>query len=365
MALRTRIGCVVLLVSVLFFTSCTGRAVVINNPPPAVKPVIEDSKESYKAYETEVETIPEEVLTEQPSQPQIPPEPEIKKLKPVMSFLPLSNYDLPQEKVYYKDRVVVLTYHHISTKPLSSITIKPGRFEADLKMLKEDNFNVISLRDAIESISGNANLPPNAVVITFDDGYKSFYEHAYPLLKKYNMPATSFVITSWTEGLYPLNKNFDSLKPDEIREMYESGLVDIQSHSHFGHDYIIRNEKGQQGGFLAFQKYDPSTNSYEKEEDYKKRVSDDLARSISIIEKYTDNAPDILCFPFGHFNQRLVNIAKDAGFRYFVTTMYGNNKQGSKSKYIYRIRSGDAKLTSQKLKQNIIDCGIGKQPATP
>jgi biofilm PGA synthesis lipoprotein PgaB len=217
----------------------------------------------------------------------------------------------------------------------------------------------------INGMDGKAKLPPNAVVITFDDGYESFYTYAYPLLKKYNMPAVEFVITSWTDGLVELSKDLNSLNPDEIREMYKSGLIDIQSHSHKGHDYIIRNEKGENGGFLAYQIYDQKTGKYEDPESYKKRVFDDLTSSIPIIQKYTDNVPDTLCFPFGHFNSRLVGVAKEAGFKYFVTTLYGDNRENSKSIYVYRIRSGDAKLDSQELKKNIIYCGREVQPATP
>lgn len=281
------------------------------------------------------------------------------------SFMGQSNFNLPSDEVYYTGKVVVLTYHHISTKPLSSITISPDRFEADLKMLKESHFNIISFRDMINGMQGLVKFPPNAVVITFDDGYDSFYTYAYPLLQIYNVPAVCFVITSWTEGLCSLSKDFNSLNPYQIREMYESGLVDVQSHSHKGHDYIIRDSKGNSGGFLAFQIYDSRTGKTETSEDYKKRVFDDLSQSIPIIAKYTDNTPDTLCFPFGHFNSRLVGIAKEAGFKYFVTTMYGVNKQNSKSIYIYRIRSGDAKLNSGKLKQNIIECGREVQLVTP
>lgn len=285
-------------------------------------------------------------------------------LKPPLSFLDKANYHLAENEVFYRERVVVLTYHHISKKPVSSITIKPERFDSDLKMLKDNKFNVISYRDMLDGIDGKAKFPPNAVVITFDDGYESFYNYAYPLLTKYKMPAASFVITSWTESYSKSDSELNQLSPDEIREMYKSGLIDIQSHSHNGHDYIIRNEKNDQGGLLAYRKYDTNTGSYEPEADYEKRVLEDLSTSIPIIQKYTDNAPESLCFPFGHYNSKLVELGKQAGFKYFVTTVSGSNKENSKTIYIRRIRSGDAKLSPEKLRQSIIDCGTGK-PASP
>lgn len=337
------------LLMIILLGACS-KEIMTSNPP-----------QHKKTGDFEVKVGSEEQLEEkEKEQPKI--NEEIKKdvLPPLKSSLKELKYDIPKDKVYYTGRAVVLTYHHISTKPISSITIKPERFEADLKMLKENNFNVISLRDMINAVQGQDKLPPNSVVITFDDGYESFYKYAYPLLMKYNMPGVNFVITSWTENYTPTGKELNSLGPDQIREMYKSGIIDIQSHSHDGHDYIVRNEKGQLGGRLAFRIYDKSSAGFELEDVYRKRVLEDLSKSIPLIEKYTDNKPDIFCFPFGHYNSRLVELGKKAGFKYFVTTVYGNNRENSKSIMIRRIRSGDAKLSPEKLKNNIIVCGQGK-----
>lgn len=285
----------------------------------------------------------------------------LKPISPPKSFIAESKYDIQSDKVYYRGKAVVLTYHHISTEPFSGITIKPERFEEDLKMLKDNYFNVISFKDLTEAMEGNIKLPPNSVVITFDDGIESFYKYAFPLLKKYNMPAINFTITSRNESYSPSKNDFNPLSSKEIREMYKSGIVDIGSHSHKGHDYIIRNEKGEKGGILAYRTYDTSKKSYEAIEVYNKRVVDDLKKSRDLIKSYTDNSTDVLCFPFGHYNSNLVELSKKAGFKYFVTTVVGYNKENSKSIYIRRIRSGDAKLTTQELKSNIINCGKGNK----
>ncbi|KPU44647.1 poly-beta-1,6-N-acetyl-D-glucosamine N-deacetylase precursor [Oxobacter pfennigii] len=263
------------------------------------------------------------------------------------------------ENTYYKGRAVVLTYHHISNKPVSSITIKPERFEKDLIMLNE-NFNVISFEEMIKSMKGEYELPDNAVVITFDDGYESFYKYAYPLLKKYNTPAINFIVTSWTESYEANGRDLNLLSPEQIKEMYESGLVDIGSHTHNGHEYIIKNEKEQLGGVLAYQIFDKATGTFESQETYEKRVIDDLKKSMEVIKEYTGDTTKVLCFPFGHYNSRLLKLSREAGFEYFVTTIYGNNKENSNKTLIWRIRSGDAKLTPEKLKESIINCGTGK-----
>lgn len=301
---------------------------------------------------------------------------EIKKSNPTYeerenSNLYVREYDKPQKKaeenkdikdetkpgeVYYSGKAVVLTYHHVSKKPFSGITITPERFEKDLIMLRDKKFNVISMRSLLNAMEGKKKLPDNAVVISFDDGIGSFYKYAYPLLKKYKMPAVNYIITYRTESYKPSNAELNPLSPDEINEMYSSGLIDIQSHSHNGHDYVNINEELKKGGKLAFRIYYPETNSYEPEEEYKKRVGEDLEKSKKIIYKYIGSYPDMLCFPFGHYNKRLKGIASESGFKYFITTQHGYNSYNSKSKTIYRIRSGDSNLNSEKLFNNIVQC---------
>lgn len=264
--------------------------------------------------------------------------------------------DKLKKGIYYSGKAVVLTYHHISREPFSGITITPERFEKDLEMLKNKGFNVISMGKLLNCMEGREKLPDNAVVISFDDGIESFYKYAYPLLKKYYMPSINFVITSRTEKYKPSNKDFNPLSPQELCDMYDSGLVDIQSHSDNGHDYAYINPKLKKGGKLAYKIYNPKMASYETDSEYSSRVMKDLLKSRDVIFKYTGQYPNMLCFPFGHYNKRLVKLAENCGFQYFITTQYGYNRYDSKSKFIYRIRSGDSGLNSDKLFNNIINC---------
>lgn len=276
-------------------------------------------------------------------------EPEYKAVAPVK----------PKVK-YYSNRVVVLTYHHISNEPFSGITIKTDRFEKDLKMLKENDFNVISMRQLLDSMDGKYKLPDNAVVISFDDGIESYYKYAYPVLLKYRMPSVNYIITYRNEHYRPSNKDFNPLSADEIREMYKSGLVDIQSHTHNSHDLVYINSDLKMAGKLAHRIYDKKSKKYESKEEYLKRIKMDLNTSRNIIYRYTGSYPDMLCFPFGHYNDTLIKAAKECGFNYFITTQYGVNKKDSHSNKVLRIRAGDSKLTSEKLMENIIQCGNKK-----
>ena len=275
----------------------------------------------------------------------------------------LSNIVTVKNKLHYKDRAVVLTYHHISNKKYSAITITPQRFEEDIKDLMDNGFNIISLRRLVMAMNGECMLPDNSVVITFDDGLESFYRYAYPVLKKYNLPATVFLITSRTRSTYVKGSELNSLTEPEIKEMYKEGLIDFQSHTDNSHDFSVINPNGKQGAELAYKLYNIKTKSYETEEEYENRITNDLITSSNVIYEYINKRPDMLCFPFGAYNKKVIDCARKAGFKYFITTQYGYNKESSKSCKVMRIRSGDAKLTSEKLIKNIICCANGNANA--
>lgn len=141
-----------------------------------------------------------------------------------------------------------------------------------------------------------------------------------------------------------------------MKEMLSNNLIDIQSHTYNTHNYIVKNPEGKTGGELAYKKYDMKTKTYESEESYQNRVKEDLIASQQFFKDKLNYETDTLCFPFGHYNKKLIEIADSVGFKSYVTTIYGYNKQDSHKNLIWRIRAGDAKLDSQKLKQNIIDC---------
>ena len=90
---------------------------------------------------------------------------------------------------------VILVYHHVSTGTPPSTSISPEDFEKHLHYLKENNFNVIALNQMVETLKAGEQLPDKAVAITFDDGYISIYDTAFPMLQSYGFPFTLFLST--------------------------------------------------------------------------------------------------------------------------------------------------------------------------
>ena len=147
-----------------------------------------------------------------------------------------------------KNFVLCIMYHSIeSEKNKGGIFI--DEFEEHIKWIKnKKTFKMEELKGL------DYTLPPNSILITFDDGYKNNYTLAFPILKKYNIKATIFLNTKFIE------KDETYLNWDEIREMYESGLIDFQLHTH-SHQLTVKDIE-----VLAF--YDNESSPYFKRESY-------------------------------------------------------------------------------------------------
>ena len=147
-----------------------------------------------------------------------------------------------------KNFVLCLMYHSIdSEKNKGGIFV--DEFEEHIKWIKDKK------TFKMEELKGlDYTLPPNSILITFDDGYKNNYTLAFPILKKYNIKATIFLNTKFIE------KDETYLNWDEIREMYESGLIDFQLHTH-SHQLTVKDIE-----VLAF--YDNESSPYFKRESY-------------------------------------------------------------------------------------------------
>jgi len=108
--------------------------------------------------------------------------------------------------------LVILQYHHISNSTPPSTSLSPELFQQHLDYLKDNNFNVIKLESAINLLKSGQLIEDKSVVITFDDGYRSIYTTAFPLLKKYNFPFTVFVNTAPIEQKLPQFMNWKELQ---------------------------------------------------------------------------------------------------------------------------------------------------------
>ncbi len=172
------------------------------------------------------------------------------------------------------------------------ICLKTSKFEEQLKYLSDNNYYTVSMEDLELFIDGKIRLPKNSVSITIDDGW-TVVENALPLLEKYKMRATVFLVTSW------FNK-----------EMFSFPYIEVHSHSHDLHNQGVCSG-GQGGGIKCLSK---------------EVLLNDLTTSRQLLNNTT-----VFCYPFYEYNDYAINILKEAGFRMaFASGSYKIKKGANK-----------------------------------
>jgi biotin operon repressor len=139
-------------------------------------------------------------------------------------IIPLKPYDKGGLSLRGYQTVPVLSYHQFSETVTNKMTVSRSAFEEQMKFLKDDGYHVITIDDLLDFLDFKKQVPKKSVVITIDDGWRSMYDIAFPILKQYGYPATLFVYTDLITGSYK------TLSWDLIQKMAESG-IDIQCHT--------------------------------------------------------------------------------------------------------------------------------------
>ena len=122
-------------------------------------------------------------------------------------------------------RVAVLGYHNFSnTKTVSDMLMRTSEFCQQMQYIRDAGLTVITMQDFLDWLLGERCLPERCVLITIDDGWRSVYTDAYPVLKAYGYPFTLFLYTTYLSG------KGQSMNPDMVREMMANGAT-IGSHS--------------------------------------------------------------------------------------------------------------------------------------
>jgi peptidoglycan/xylan/chitin deacetylase (PgdA/CDA1 family) len=211
-------------------------------------------------------------------------------------------------------QTIILCYHRLVDKihtPWTEIT--PAAFEAQMKELKDHGITVISLQDLLAWKRGEKNIPPRCAVITFDDGWKSQYEVAWPILKKYGYPFTMFL---YTEGIAGGSLGGgQAITWEQLADMRDNG-VDIEAHSathqdlREGHPISI---PGQGGKKTRAKLTGPA---------YQQWVRNEVVGSKELLEQRLGIKVNCFAVPFGSYNEQVKELARNAGYE-AMFTVYG------------------------------------------
>jgi peptidoglycan/xylan/chitin deacetylase (PgdA/CDA1 family) len=208
-------------------------------------------------------------------------------------FLVTSNAVCTEEII-----IPILAYHNFTKDEGSSYKINVSDFEKQMDYLAAHNYSVISLSELLAGLRAG-QLPPKPIVITIDDGYKSTYTLAYPVLRKYNFPATLFLYTNFIE------KNNGSLTWEEIREMTENN-IEIGSHT-LSHCNLLKYKKN------------------ENHETYLARIRREIFLSKEILESKIGSKVKFFAYPYGVYDPIIKNLAIQAGYEGILNANSMNN----------------------------------------
>ena len=184
---------------------------------------------------------------------------------------------------------VILLYHHVAMDTPPSTSISPENFRSHLDYLRDNEFNVLPLSEIVEKLKKAESLPDKTVAITFDDGYSSIYDTAFPMLQEYEFPFTIFVSTG------PIDSGLTNYMTwDQIREMSNAGVL-IANHM-VDHPYMLDKEPE------------------ESETAWLARRKNELLLAEHRIFEETGQSLRYLAYPYGEFNPALKNLLEQNDF---------------------------------------------------
>lgn len=210
--------------------------------------------------------------------------------------------------------LLILCYHDVPKEvKLDKYGVDRASFVQQVEYLRTHGYRFVSLRDVIAARQGVKPLPEKAVLLTFDDAYASFYEFVYPLLKVYGYPSVLAVVTSWIDNP-PEHLPNVLMTWDQIKEVAQSGLVDVASHSDNLHRSVVYNPSGNSHAAAVSRIYNSGTSAYETDEAFIRRIQDDLAHSRDALSTRAGVMPRALVWPYGQYNTLGWKVAQGQGF---------------------------------------------------
>ena len=211
-------------------------------------------------------------------------------------------------------QTIIYCYHRLVDKvryPGTEIT--PAVFEAQMKELKDRGITVIGLQDLLAWKRGEKNIPPRCAVITFDDGWKSQYEVAWPIMKKFGYTFTMFIYTEGVAG--GSLGGGQAITWEMLADMRDNG-IDIEAHSathqdlREGHAVMII----EPGGKRSKKKLTGP--------EYEQWIQNEVVGCKTLLEQRLGIKVNCFAVPFGTYNEHVKEIARNAGYE-AMFTVYG------------------------------------------
>jgi len=195
--------------------------------------------------------------------------------------------------------IPILTYHRFATDCSSPLCMPTAVFREQMRYLKDNRYHVLSAEELLAFVEHRRPLPPRSVLITIDDGYRSIYETAYPVLREFGFTAVLFVYTEVIDAT-PV-----ALTWSQLAEMRRNGFA-IGSHTIHHSDLTLPRE-GESGAQFAA------------------RVEQELVGSKQILDRKLGQDTWLLAYPYGNYDPKVVASSQRAGYKLAMSVKRGGN----------------------------------------
>lgn len=233
------------------------------------------------------------------------------------------------ESPWPQGKVLALAYHDVEDADASQayMSVRSANLIEQLAWLKANGYQAVSVDQLLAARQGGPALPDKAVLLSFDDGYSSFYTRVLPILKAYQWPAVLAPVGVWMDtpagrpvdfgGLPVARERFVTWA--QIHEIAASGLVEIAAHTDALHYGALANPQGNVQPAAVTRLYDPQQKRYESDAEYSARIGQDVARISAKIEAASGRAPRVWVWPYGAASGTALKIVGDNGYELALT----------------------------------------------
>lgn len=211
-----------------------------------------------------------------------------------------------------KIQLPILMYHQIGDRSDSDLTVSVDTFAAQMRLLKKNGYHTVSLEDTAGWLQSD-NVPPRkGVVITFDDGFKNIYTHAYPILEEHGFTATVFLVADFAGKSNNWSENKEDLHSPLLNAEEIASMPHLSYGSHtLSHCHLTRLSESE---------------AHEEIVSSRKKLEDQFRVPIHTF-----------CYPYGDYNESLVHLVKQAGYCCACSTRKGNRHGPEERFFLKRI----------------------------
>lgn len=223
--------------------------------------------------------------------------------------------------------VPIVMYHEVKPFKAGKDVILPWEFEADLRYLTENGYATVVMADLIAWVRDGVPLPEKPVVLSFDDGYLNNYVYVFPLLRQYGVRIVFSIIGKNTDDFTEIpddNVDYSHVTWEQLREMLDSGLVEVQNHTYDLHGCRSRL------GCLPM--------PHESDAAYERILTEDVLKLQDEIRLMTGRTPTTFAYPYGKKGRATDDILKKLGFSATLSCDYGVNTVSRDPECLYGLR---------------------------